>query len=250
MSFDAASTFGPVRQSISDQEVHVWTIALDPPEAVVGRLEPILSPDERGRAARFRLSRHRTSFIVSHGALRTILARYVGIEPGRLVFDTGPHGKPTLNDLPDALPLAFNLAHSHGFAVLAVTLARQVGIDIELVRPSVETDKIIGRYFCEQERAEFLGLPEHQRIEAFFRGWTCKEAYMKAIGLGFAMPLDQFAVTLNPGDEPRLLRVEGRPHEASRWTLRDLDPAPGYRAAIAVEGSGWTLRSFLYDHGG
>src|SRR5262249_22795784 len=124
---------------------------------------------------------------------------------------------------------------------------RQIGVDIEKVRPLVEIEGIMRRFFFESEQREFLSLPEPRRQEAFFRGWTRKEAYMKAIGMGFSMPLDKFAVTINPSGTPKLLEVAGCPEEPDRWDLRDLEPGPGYHGALAVEGSGWTLRCFRHE---
>jgi 4'-phosphopantetheinyl transferase len=244
LSRDAiGETWGPAPDSIAmcRDEVHVWRIALDPPPSLAGRFEAVLSPDERARADRFRMARDRARFVVGRGWLRTILGRYLGAEPGRLAFRYGPQGKPALEGDDMA---RFNLAHSHDLALLAVAEGRELGIDLEQIRPMADAERIIERFFSMRERAAFLGLPGPDRPVAFFRGWTRKEAYLKAIGLGFSMPLDRFDVTLAPGEPARLLHVEGRPEEPGRWTLHDLDPGPGFLAALAVEGTGWRPRCF------
>jgi 4'-phosphopantetheinyl transferase len=232
-------TLAPDDLAAARDEVHVWRLALDLPPLVIERYERVLSPDERGRAGRFYQARDRRRFLVGRGTLRMLLGRYLGAEPARLEFRYGPQGKPSLSE---DRSLRFNLAHSHDLALLAVTEGRELGIDLEQIRPLADAERIITRFFSMRERAEFLALPEPERLVAFFRGWTRKEAYIKARGLGLAMPLDAFDVTLAPGAPGGLLRVEGSPHEPGRWSFRDLAPGPGFLAAMAVEGTGWRLR--------
>jgi 4'-phosphopantetheinyl transferase len=228
-------------------EVQVWRGSLDRPEVVVGRLERLLSADERTRADRFYAARDRERFIVGRGMLRTILGRYLGTEPERLVFHYGGRGKPSLGEGAGS-SIEFNLAHSQGLALLAVARGRRVGIDVEQVRALADADGIVDRFFSRREAEAYRALPAGGRPEAFFRCWTRKEAYIKAIGEGFSLPLERFAVTLGPEEPPQLIDVEGRPGEAGRWSLRDLAAGPGFAAAIAVEGSGWELRGFRADH--
>ncbi len=244
---EASWDLPPDELRISADEVHVWRIPLDRPAEVVARLGRTLDPEERRRADRFHSATHRAHFVVGRGSLRAILGRYLAADPAGLAFRYGPKGKPELAGSDPGFPLRFNLAHSHGLALLAVALGRPVGIDLERVRPMDDLGRIVARFFSAAERSAFFALPEDQRAEAFFRGWTRKEAYMKATGEGFAMPLDRFDVALAPGEPPGLLRVDGRPHESARWTFRDLVPGPEYRAALAVEGSGWSLLAFRHQ---
>jgi 4'-phosphopantetheinyl transferase len=244
MSQDTAGeTWAPAPDVLATarDEVHVWRLALDLPPLKVEGLAHVLAPDEQERAGRFYQARDSKRFITGRGTLRTLLGRYLGVEPACLAFCYGPQGKPAL---PEERSLRFNLAHSQDLALLAVTEGREVGIDLERVRPMADADQIITRFFSPHERAEFLALPEPERLVAFFRGWTRKEAYIKARGLGLAMPLDAFDVALAPGEPSRLLRVEGAPDEPGRWSFRDLEPGPGFLAALAVEGTGWRLRCF------
>src|SRR5262249_15269295 len=147
----------------------------------------------------------------------------------------------------EATDLRFNLSHSHDLALLAVVRGRQVGIDVERLRMLDDAGRLVARFFSAWERDEFLALPQPERQAAFVGGWTRKEAYMKATGQGFSRPLEAFDVPLAPGVPPALLRVAGRPDEPARWTLSDLDPGPGFVAAVAVEGAGWRLRGFRFD---
>jgi 4'-phosphopantetheinyl transferase len=228
-------------------EVHVIPIDLDQTILAVRNLETFLSHEERQRADRFYSELHRSRFIVGRGSLRAILGNYLAMEPGDLEFHRGEHGKPSLSHVEGSKDLQFNISHSHGLAILAVTLGRQIGIDLEQLRPMDNPGEIVARFFSTYERSIFLGLPEEQKHEAFFRCWTRKEAYLKATGDGLTFPLDRFDVSLAPGETPSLLRVEGRPGEESRWTLRDLTLGPNYVCSVAVEGSDWRVKYFHHS---
>lgn len=193
------------------------------------------------RAELFHFEQDRKRFIVGRGVLRTILALYLGTEPSRLQFCYGPHGKPYLADRLGDATLRFNLAHSHELALYAFTRGREIGVDLEYIRYMPGVEQIAARFFSTRENAVLHALPTSQKQEAFFNCWTLKEAYIKAIGNGLAQPLDKFDVSLAPGEPARLLSVEGAPEEASRWSLKALTPAPGYVAALAVEGHDWRL---------
>ena len=191
-----------------------------------------LIEDERIRAERFNFRRDRKRFIVGRGVLRMILGRYLHIEPNRVQFSYGPHGKPYLADGDGALQ--FNLARSHELALYAFTRGREIGVDIEYFRALTDAEQIADSFFSPRENAILQALPASQRQQAFYNCWTRKEAYIKAIGKGLAQPLDQFDVSLAPGESTRLLKVEGSPEEGSRWSLYSLTPVAGYVAAVAV----------------
>jgi 4'-phosphopantetheinyl transferase len=223
--------------SLADDEVHVWSMSLDQPTQAIQMFAGTLSADERARCARFHFENDQRAFVASHGLLRTILSRYLAVGPSRLRFGYGPHGKPTLVES----PLRFNLSHAHQLVLIAVALNRELGADVEHVRPMGDMEQIVARFFSSSERATFRALPASQKREAFFNGWTRKEAYLKAIGDGLARPLDTFDVSLAPGAPAKLLRVAGASDEVARWSLRALAPAPGYLAALCVEGHDWQL---------
>jgi 4'-phosphopantetheinyl transferase len=121
-------------------------------------------------------------------------------------------------------------------ALFAVTPDRPVGVDVEQVRLPANLHGLVESVFSVNERAVFHGLPAGQQLEAFFRCWTRKEAFMKATGLGMALAPERIDVTLAPGAPPRLLGVRGESLDAGRWSLVDLTPWPGHAAALAIEG--------------
>ena len=129
-----------------------------------------LDADECVRAERFRTGTLRTRFIVGRAALRAILSGYLGIEPEAVSFTYGAHGKPALAGDPSGLE--FNLAHTGDLALCGLTLGRAIGVNVETIRQLDDASKIIGRFFSAREQAEFLTLPEADRLPAFYRGWA------------------------------------------------------------------------------
>ena len=223
---------------LSNDDVHVWRTSLDRPQAHVRQLAKTLSDDEHQRAERFYFDYLRDRFIVGRGTLRSLLSRYLGIKPDQVQISYGDNGKPYYADL----KIRFNLSHSHKIALFAFTFEREVGIDLEYTRPIPDFEQVARRFFSPHEVTKLFALPLDERQDAFFNCWTRKEAYIKALGDGLMRPLDQFEVTLAPGEPARLLDVHEDPKEIARWALKTLIPGPGYMAALAVEGHDWSLQ--------
>lgn len=231
---------------LGKDEVHIWRASLDLPASGIWSLQQTLSADERKRAKRLYFQRDQEHFIVARGLLRAILGRYLNMQPGQLRFCYNPNGKPSLDRAYGGDVLRFNLSHSHGLALYAVTHGREIGIDLERIRPEVTEQQTAERFFSPQEVAVLNTLPANIRTEAFFNCWTRKEAYIKARGEGLSAPLDNFEVSLAPGEVAALLSFKGDPQETSRWSLQELYPGPGYVAAIAVEGSHRRLKCWQW----
>lgn len=221
---------------LESHEVHVWRASLDQPKPYLYCLRQTLSLDERARAARLYFVRDRDRFCAARGLLRSILSTYLDIQPDQLRFHYSGAGKPALAILRDGRNLSFNLSHSHGTALYAITYYRAVGIDIERIRPDLRAEQIARSFFAPAEVAELFAIPAALRPQAFFSCWTRKEAYAKARGDGLSLPLDQFQVSLAPGAPVALLSTQWDPQEAFRWSLYDLAIGQAYAAALAIEG--------------
>lgn len=223
------------------QAVHVWRAALHVEPSRLQALAQTLSPDERERASGFQYRKDRERFIAARGILRSILGQYLHRAPARLQFRYGPWGKPALAGQRER-GLRFNLAHSAGLALYAVAQGREVGIDLEHLRPSLAREQIAERVFSPAEAARLRRLPDPQHLEAFFTYWTLKEAFLKANGRGLTLALDGFEVSPPPHGHVARLTLPGHPREARRWSLLTLSPAPGYLAAVAIEGDNCHLQ--------
>ncbi len=232
----------PETLRVESDEVHVWRASLDLTVPQVQSLQQTLAADEQRRAGRFYFQKDRDHFIVGRGLLRAILGQYLKIEPSHLRFRYTPHGKPFLVRETGGDRLRFNVSHSHGLALYAITRGRELGVDLERIRPELADEQIAERFFSPREVAVLRALPTNMQQEAFFNCWTRKEAYIKARGEGLTLRLDQFEVSLAPEEPPALLYTNGDSQEASRWSLQNLTPGPGYAAALIVEGDDWRLR--------
>jgi 4'-phosphopantetheinyl transferase len=212
--------------------VDIWRVSMVVSDQTSMTLKSILSIDENDRAAHFHFPVDRNRFIVAHGCLRNILARYLHCAPEQLQFSLGKYGKPALR-LEQGIQ--FSLSHSGESALIAVTQHRRIGVDLEHTRDDLSVLSFAARYFSKAEFAELQTLPLEQREHAFFQFWVLKEAYVKAQGVGLSLPLDSFDVSLS-ADQPSLLcATRPNPQEAVRWTLQVVEVATGYKAAIAVE---------------
>jgi len=233
--------------TLDDNEVHVWGSELDLSEAELGKLAKTLALDEQARAARFRFPRDRRRFIVARGVLREILARYLDRDPAKLQFCYAPFGKPALTSNSGGDGLRFNVSHSHGFALYAVSLHRELGVDLECIRTNFPWEPIAERFFSPEEIDALHSVPCRLKYEAFLNCWTRKEAFVKARGGALSLRLDRFSVSLIPGEPVVLLKTEDNPLEASRWGLEQLAPRSGYVAALAAEGRNWQLKCWQWS---
>jgi 4'-phosphopantetheinyl transferase len=209
--------------------VVVASIHLDEPPVRI-----VLDHDERQRAHRFVFERDRRRFIAAHSAMRVTLAHYLGNAPEDVTFATAVRGKPHLKD--PARDIRFNLTHSGERALLAVTLGREVGIDIEQTRTVSDMVSVAERVFSPAERERLGQTPPDRQHEVFFRLWTRKESFIKALGEGMYFPLAKFDVSTEADGSQLLISCAADPHAMDRWTTRSLPCAPGYTAAITVEG--------------
>jgi 4'-phosphopantetheinyl transferase len=237
----------PAGLALDGADVHVWRVPLAPPAEAVAALARTLSDDERDRAARFHFDRDRIAFTVARGALRTLAGRYLAEPPARLAFGYRDRGKPYLIAPPAGL--RFNVSHSGQLALVCFARDCEVGVDIEQRRPLSDLLGLARTSFSPGEYAALCRLPPEVHHDAFFTCWSRKEAFIKATGEGVAQ-LAAFDVSLGPGEPARLLRVDGEPPGAPRWSLHDLPAIPGYAAALVIEraaGAGAALRLACWD---
>jgi 4'-phosphopantetheinyl transferase len=223
-------------------DIHVWHAAIDREAALIGQLEAALSFEEKARADRFHFVNDRNRFVVARGLLRELLGAYLRQPAGGIEFSYGQHGKPALSGKNLLSGLCFNVSHSSGFAVYAIAKGRNLGIDVEHIRPDSAGDDIAQRYFSAREVSDLRTLPPEARVEGFFNCWTRKEAYLKATGMGLQIPLDSFAVSLLPGQPAQFLGGVD-----PRWQLAAHHPAESYVAAVVYDGAPCSLKYFSVD---
>ena len=192
----------------------------------------ILNTQEQIRAQKFHFQTDRKRFRVTRALLKIILSQITGKNPADITFSYNQHGKPYLED---NLNINFNVSHSGNTGLIAISDLGPLGTDVEKYRNRIDTDKMARRFFSEQEQEAFLKIADRQKLQGFFYGWTRKEALIKALGLGLAMPLKSFDVTLTPGQPARLLDIRHKDEQARDWTIKDIHLAGEYAAAFAVK---------------
>jgi 4'-phosphopantetheinyl transferase len=211
--------------------VDVVACSLRVPRHEVATLRAYLSPDERVRADRFISERARDHFAIARGRVRQLLGPLCGCPPAQIRFGVAEGGKPRLDD--EGGRLRFNLAHSNDLMLCAVTLDREVGIDVEHAREDLEVEDIARRFFAGDEIRSLAAVPPALARDAFFACWTRKEAVIKATGEGLARPLDSFVVSVDPGHAAMVSAdpVLGSPEE---WSLVPVPLPPRYHGTVAV----------------
>jgi 4'-phosphopantetheinyl transferase len=219
--------------TVRRNEIHLWHAEVSATELYEFAQHAWLSENESARMMRFHFEKDRQNFLFCRSMLRILLASYLGDPPAELCFAYSAHGKPTLASSSGSLE--FNLSHSNGNFLVAITLGRKVGVDIEFLNRDLDVLEIAQRFFSSAERQAIQALPDTLQHDAFFSCWTRKEAFVKARGEGLSRPLDSFDVSVMPDEETVSLATRPDNSEADRWTLLSLNCFPGFKAALAVE---------------
>lgn len=237
LSMNWASANGA--SSLAPGLVHVWSAALDVGNERCEQLTALLADHELKRAARFRGALAARRYSTGRGQLRELLGRYLGAAPAEICFEYGTHGKPAIARSPCSQSserhITFNASHSQGLALFAVASGCEVGVDIEAVVRFADMTAVARHAFSADEQRRLTLLQQDDQTRGFFRCWTRKEAYLKAVGTGLLAPLDEFDVTVSEDDRAALLQVGGDTKISLRWSLCHLAPADGYVGAVAVE---------------
>lgn len=217
------------------QGVRIVRVSLDRPSREVAALYEHLDPAERARAALFRGDVDRRRFVVARGTLRALLGEITGTSSASVPLRVLPGGKPVLCETSSAKsPLHFNLSHSRDVALFAFA-DREVGIDVERVDLSSDMSRVVANFFAPEECRVYRKLEGAERSRYFFRTWVRKEAYVKAIGKGFALDPSRVIVAETPTDRVMLLGEEGVPRPDDAYSVHDLTAFDDCVAAIALK---------------
>lgn len=225
---------------LTSAEIHLWLLCCREISDVglLERCRGILSFEEQERERRFRDPADQHRHRLTRTLVRTVLSRYAPIEPAQWRFQADRYGRPQiLNTEEAARALSFNIAHTRGVVLLAVTAVAALGVDVESVRERTSGLEIAARYFATSELAQLQRLPPAEQQQRFIHFWTLKESYIKARGMGLAMPLDQFGFELAPpGVALRAQReLDANPE---RWRFWLLGMPEEHIAAVCALGNG------------
>jgi 4'-phosphopantetheinyl transferase len=217
--------------------VHVWRVSIG--DSPVASLAALLSEEECARAARFVFDRDRGQFIAVRGWLRRLLGEYLNRSPRDIRFALGSHGKPMLADGDDNL--YFNVSHSRDVGLLAFCRGREIGIDVEQADGGAGIDDLARSCFSTTEQESLRLLRGNARVDRFFQLWTAKEAYIKAIGRGLSIPLQDFTVDVRGETDIWTVATSGDTDEGAPLSVQRIPVPFGYAGAVAAIGSSWQV---------
>ena len=228
-------------QILHPGEVHVWFAV---PEELrresLRELESWLSPDEQLRCSRFQQMADRRRNLVGRALIRSVLSSYLQTDPKSLRFVENEFGRPELEPSAAYPRLRFNLSKTSGMVACCVARNHEVGLDIEDLRRSVDVTPLATRFFAPAETRDLLALPEHARRRRFFEYWTLKEAYVKALGAGLTIPLNQFWFRLDPAPV-RLVLQSPSSDDPANWQFEHIKPTEQHLIAVAIRKQGADL---------
>jgi 4'-phosphopantetheinyl transferase len=224
---------------LASRETRLWCVGLEATTAALARLEAVLDPEEIQRANRFHFPEHRLSFVIARGLLRYLLAQISGVAVDQVCFTYGPRGKPAFQS---HCGFEFNISHSGELVLYAFSRDYELGVDVEKHRDMTDLVDVAKHFFAPAEVSDLLSLAPGDRPAAFFRCWTRKESFVKAVGDGLYLPLDSFQVSLRPEEPAAILHVNGRPE--NKWHLADVTPVEGYSAALVTAGAPSIIKAF------
>jgi 4'-phosphopantetheinyl transferase len=216
-------------KDLASDRLLLWQLDLRQPSGRVEALRGALDKHEaiRREGEREDVWRRR---VVGRAALKIALGRYLDREPRSLRISAGPNGKPILEPTGGRPAPCFNLAHSGDLCLIAICDRGEVGVDVEEIRERPHRDRLVEARFAPSEADEILRRTGEERMRAFYRCWTRKEAYLKALGIGLSGDLGAFAVSVS--DRPALISpLDG---DAEEWSLFDVEVGRAHAAAIAV----------------
>lgn len=189
---------------LNQGDIHIWYVEpqkIKMPE-ILAKYRALLPEDEKQRIDRYRFEKDRHDALITRAFVRHTLSRYDNVSPEDWRFEKGEKDKPEVVNA--NIPIRFNVSHTHELIVCAVMLNEDIGIDVEYTPRNNDILAIADRYFSPLEVKELFSLPEDQQRSRFFDYWTLKESYIKAWGLGLAIPLDDFSFHIGAASQPKI----------------------------------------------
>jgi 4'-phosphopantetheinyl transferase len=215
-------------------DIHVWFLHLDSFKLDIAQLMSLLDPMEKERAERFRHEHDRHCFALSRGGLRLILATQLGMAPEKIQYFPDSFGKLALAPHPNH-QLRFSISRSVRCAMIAIARDIEIGVDVERMRPLPDILAVADTILSKHEKQVFQSLGANDRLPAFYKAWTQKEAYLKGCGLGLRRPPHVVEVNVDPAAQVETIRDHVEPRAQDLWSLKVWNPAADYTAALAMK---------------
>lgn len=225
----------PAALEVSADHVDIWLASTALAGEQLRAYRESLSQAELDRAKKFKSDSRYREYVVTRGLLRQVLAGVIGLDLAGVDFPDGAHGKPGLGSSPGGKTIAFNVSHSHGLALVALTLEGRLGVDLEKIRPEVEWRSLAQHYFSDAEVQVLDRYAEDTGLKAFYTCWTRKEAFVKALGAGISYGLKEFDVSIDPHEDCATLTLRNQDEDATRWLIKNIPVPASHVAALALD---------------
>ena len=227
-------------------DIHIWSANLDVSCAELSGYYKYLSARERKRMENLKFEKDKNHYVAFRGILRKILSIYTNVPPEAILIRYNDFGKPILQDHADYL--YFNSSRSNHLALYIFSGLYEVGIDIEKVKDIGNIKDIILQFFAAEEISDFKKLPPQKLVKTFYKTWTKKEAFIKAIGEGLSFPLNQFQVSIAPTERCKIVQINGK-HcaDAAKWSVNEITMFPGYEAAYVYQGHNANVKFLTFN---
>ena len=229
-----------------NSKIHIWSANLDQPESVAQKYYSVLSQQEKNQVDKYKIKELRYRYILSKGILRQLLADYLVCEYQEIEFEYNDFGKPGIATSSNADDIRFNLSHSGNLAVFSFVKNKNIGIDVEQVQEIQDMDGVVNLCFSESEKEWFYRISPAEKKEIFYKIWTTKEAYIKAIGKGFSFSPNRINLELNSKNEIIFKEIIGK-DDLKRWKLYSFKPDPDSISSVVVENNDYAIEHFNVD---
>lgn len=226
---------------INSGEIHIWSSAAAKDKHRLKEFSNFLSKDEVVRANKFRFEKDRSVYITAKYLLRNLLGNYLNLDPKELIFDYNEYDKPVYLNSAD---LNFNVSHSGNRIIIGFAKNLEIGADIEKIKADFDVLELAKNFFSKEEIKALTAMDENERFRAFYRCWTRKEAFIKAVGEGLSYPLDSFSVTMEDDLRAQFVKIDGIQESKMDWFLHSFVPEEGYISAFAINGTAQNIEFF------
>jgi 4'-phosphopantetheinyl transferase len=220
-------------KNFKNEEIHTWFFNINQSMVVVKNFYRILSAEEKYKISKIRIEELRNRQIITKGTLRVLLSNYFDCEPLDIEFQTNNYGKPEVIPLLNTPNISFNLSHSEDYLIVGLTKDHLFGIDLEKIVEIQNLDDVVGLCFSEYEKKWFRNLQPLQRPEIFYKIWTAKEAFIKAIGEGLSFSPNRISFDINPVKELKLNNILWE-KDTENWQITSFHPVKNTVSTIAA----------------